>query len=117
MARFEPKLFVEQSGTPKKHEERIADHVNGRRQPGSGASDYAKGDVKASNFLIECKMTGKASIRVTGHWLAKITKEAMAAGKEPALAIEIAGHDDPVLERDWVMVPMSVFKRFADESE
>lgn len=111
MARFTPKAFGEHGDTPTDQENRVARKLGGRRQRGSGSSDYAKGDVKTENFLIECKQTEKKSLSVKGDWLSKITREAMASGKTPALSIEIKGIEDRLVERDWVAVPMSVFKR------
>ena len=64
-----------------------------------------------NRFLFECKQTEKKSLRIQGEWLSKITREAMAAGKEPALEFEIQGHTDPQLEKEWVAVPLSVFRR------
>jgi hypothetical protein len=123
VARFQPKVFIQHSGSPREQEEAVARHLSGKRQAGSGSSIYAKGDViQRSNaahsldrFLIECKQTIHASLSVKGEWLSKITREAAAAGKEPALSIEIRGNDDPVTEAHWVAIPMSVFKRLFDE--
>jgi hypothetical protein len=123
VARFQPKVFTQHSGSPREQEEAVARHLNGKRQAGSGSSIYAKGDViQRSNaahsldkFLVECKQTIHASLSIKGEWLSKITREAAAAGKEPALSIEIRGNDDPVTEAHWVAVPMSVFKRLVDE--
>lgn len=104
----------------------LAKILGGRRQPGSGSSDYAKGDVKqgesvagfqSKSFLIEAKQTIHASLRIEGKWLAKITREAAQAGREPALEFEIHGCNDPMLEREWVAVPMSVFRRLIDTEE
>jgi hypothetical protein len=53
-------------------------------------------------------------LSVKGEWLSKITREAMAAGKEPALAIEIKGNDDPTTEAHWIAIPMSVFRRILE---
>ena len=111
MARFSPKVFGQVSGDPTAQENRVASRLGGKRQRGSGASDYAKGDVKTDNFLIECKQTEKKSLSIKGEWLSKITREAMAAGKTPALSIEIKGVEDRLVEQDWVAVPMSVFRR------
>ena len=62
-------------------------------------------------FLFEAKQTDKKSMSVKGEWLAKITREAMQQGVEPALHIEIKGFTDPQLETTWVAVPFSVFRR------
>lgn len=67
-----------------------------------------------SKFLIECKKTDKKSLSVKAEWLAKITREAQADGKEPCLVITIDGQLDPVAERDWAMIPVSVLKRLQD---
>ena len=125
MARFQPRVFSQHSVSPRDQEESVARSLKGKRQAGSGSSIYAKGDVlqrtngshDLDRFLVECKQTVHASLSVKGEWLAKITKEAMAAGKEPALAIEIKGHEDPVLEAHWVAIPMSVFKRLFDKDD
>lgn len=124
MARFRPNVFGDNDdGSPDAQEARVAKIVGGKKQRGSGSSIYAKGDViqksgeahDMSKFLIECKQTIHASLSVKGAWLDKISKEAIAAGKEPALAIEIKGMTSNVAERDWVAVPMSVFKRLVDK--
>lgn len=79
---------------------------------------YSKGDVRADAFLIECKRTEHASIGLKKSWLDKIAREAAAAGKEPALAIEIAGGpNDAHGERDWVMVPLRVWKKLMGEED
>ena len=122
MAKFSPKLFQEDAGTPDAQEERLARAVGGRKQPGSGSSIYAKGDVKErsseahdpNRFLWECKQTIHKSLSIKGEWLDKISKEAIAAGLEPALSIEIKGMESNVAERDWVVLPLSVFKRLCE---
>ena len=86
---------------------------------------YAKGDVlqgsrsisyQPGSFLIEAKQTEAASIRILGKWLIKITKEAHAAGREPALSFEIKGGLDSSAEREWVAIPLSCFKRLLDRN-
>jgi len=71
--------------------------------------------VCGSVAVHNCKKTVKKSLRIEGSWLVKITREAQAVGKEPALHFEIQGCDDPMLEREWVAVPMSVFKRMVED--
>ena len=60
-------------------------------------------------------MTEKKSISVKKSWLNKISREALAVQKFPALAIEIAGDPDPVCDKDWVLVPLNVWKRLIDD--
>lgn len=115
MARHRPNLYGDDLGTPKKQEDRIAKKVDGKRQRGSGCSRFAKGDVDAARFLIECKRTDKASLSVKKEWLKKITREATAVQKVPCLAIEISGDIDPLCENDWFLVPASVFRMLTSE--
>ena len=127
--RRRPKIYEDgtmPSPTPREQEMRLAKVVGGRAQPGSGSSDYAKGDVRqdakgavfqSNRFLIEAKQTIHASIRIEGKWLGKITREAQQVGREPALEFEIHGCDDPMLEHEWMAIPMSVFRRLFDTEE
>jgi hypothetical protein len=62
-------------------------------------------------FLFECKTTGDKSLRITAAWLEKITREAMAEGREPALEFEIRGGQSAICESKWVAIPRSVFVR------
>jgi len=94
---------------PRKQEKRVAEEVGGTRQPASGALSRFKGDVKNDRFLFEAKRTEYASISVNVGWLAKICREAEKAGKLPALTLEW-GEMPFGVPRDWVMVPMAVFR-------
>jgi len=111
---------------PKRHEKATAKALGGRTQPGSGAKDGFKGDVREvatpdMEFLIECKRTEDQSLRVEARWLNKITTEA-GPDREPALAIQFETNvlrrltrpDQVTAEADWVAVPRSVFKRLLD---
>jgi Holliday junction resolvase len=108
---------------PKKQERKVAKAVSGRRQPGSGAFEGHKGDVRRDDagfpLLVECKRTEKLSFRLEVSHLTKITNEALTGGRHPALAIQfdeqivrgVAGHrgEDPA-STDWVAVPLSTFQ-------
>lgn len=106
---------------PKAQERKVASVVGGRRQPGSGSHEFAKGDVRRDGdslltdfpLLVECKRTsGKKSISVKAQWLAKITNEANEVHRHPALAIqfdkevmdELAKNGTPT-EADWIAFP------------
>ena len=121
MATKKPRRYLtSDDGSPTAQEHRVADRTGGRRVPGSGSSPYSKGDVRLPEFLVECKKTEKASISIKHSWLEKITKEAEALGKEPALAIEIQGRDTDtrtlsVRDRDWVLIPARLFKKLTEE--
>ena len=121
MARVIPNRFTGGSDTsPTAQENRVASRLGGKRVGGSGASMYSKGDVRdvpsrSGTFLIECKQTEKKSIAVKWEWLKKISNEALAKECDPALTIEIkGGEDDPIVDRDWIMIPMRVFERMKD---
>lgn len=118
MARHAPKTYGAVCETPERQERRTAAALGGRRQAGSGSSAYAKGDavveagptVGPVGFLIECKQTVHASLSITWAWLAKISGEALAQGKAPALDFEVLGGPPAAgAERQWVAVPHSVF--------
>ena len=109
---------------PKQQEKKVAKAIGGRRQPGSGSDPRAKGDVRRDDdgfpMLVECKRSmGKKSIRLEAAWLTKITAEAFAGNRHPALAIqfdqeimrEVArAHGRMIAEADWIAVPLSSFR-------
>jgi hypothetical protein len=114
---FGDEPYDERGGSRKtaiQQEKRLAKRVNGKAVRGSGSSVYSKGDVHSDSFLVEAKHTNARSIRLTDEWLAKITKEAIAVGKNPALEFELLGSEDPMLEKSWIAVPMSVWTRIID---
>lgn len=111
---------------PKQHERDTAKALGGRVQPGSGAKDGFKGDVREvatplCEFLLECKRTEDQSLRLQAKWLNKITSEA-GLDREPALAIQFEAKvlrrlTEPgqlTAETDWVAVPRRVFKRLLE---
>lgn len=116
-----PKKYLpKDDGTPTTQERRIASTMGGERVRGSGSTARAKGDVRMSDFLVECKQTVHSSISITHDWLDTISKQAEAIGKEPALAIEIQGRGKDsrklrVRDRDWILLPARVFKKLIGE--
>ncbi len=69
----------------RKHEDRLAKKVGGKRNAGSGAFWSRKGDVRSEDLLIEHKWTGKASVSVKAAVLEKIVKEAILDSRMPVL--------------------------------
>jgi len=63
-------------------EKSVAKAVSGQRQPNSGATMWAPGDVVAGKFLVECKtkMTDSKSISIQKEWFEKNTREAVFRG-------------------------------------
>ena len=69
----------------KLQEKTVAKDLNGKVQPNSGATAFAKGDVilDEASFLIECKTktTPSDSISIKKSWLEKNAHEALFLGK------------------------------------
>lgn len=66
----------------KRQEKYVANQINGRVQQNSGATIFQKGDIKHSQFLIECKTQIKESksYRINKKDLLKIQEEAFGMG-------------------------------------
>ncbi len=77
----------------KLQERRVAEELGGSVQPGSGAPDFYKGDVrKAGDIRVECKTTGSKAYRLTQAELLKIQTEALSGGEESwAMQIQFQG--------------------------
>ena len=67
----------------KKQETTVAKDLGGQRQPNSGATMFAKGDVTLDDWLLECKTKTKKSESITIHkeWIDKNNQEALFIGK------------------------------------
>jgi hypothetical protein len=64
-------------------ERRAAADLGGRVQPGSGAPQHYKGDVRvAKDVRVECKTTSKESYQLKVHELEKIKGEAFMGGDD-----------------------------------
>lgn len=89
-----------------KQEKRIAEDLGGNVQKASGATDFAKGDVRADNLLVEAKTTGQKSYRVDRDEITKIQAEALERGASDwAMQIEFQGQfgqNKKVAVIDWL---------------
>lgn len=74
--------------------------MRGRVQPASGALAVFPSDISTEKFLIECKSTEKASIRLQKAWWLKVRREALSVGKSPVVALEIDGERLMVISED-----------------
>lgn len=96
----------------------VAKRLGGKVQPGSGAIAGAKGDVKVDakyDFLIENKASSGKSFSLPKDWLYKISREAVAQNRVPALAFQFtdaAGRSDR-MDR-YVILPEWLFQELTD---
>jgi hypothetical protein len=121
--RVAPKWLTDEHGNhdravrSRKHEQRVAKALGGRRIAQSGARRWSKwdkttdqGDVSTPEFHVEHKRTDKDSMSVKKEWLAKVSDGAKRAGKDPAIVFT---YEDPVrgTVEDWIAVPLAVAQR------
>ena len=80
----------------KAQEIQVAKAVSGQRQPNSGATAWAKGDVKTEQFLIEAKTKTKSadSITIKKEWFDKNRQEAVFMGKQHSALVFNFGPDE-----------------------
>lgn len=81
----------------KNQENTVAKDLGGHRQPNSGATAFAKGDVTLDKFLLECKTKTKSSdsISIKKEWFEKNKTEAMFIGKPYNAVVFNFGPDEP----------------------
>ncbi len=84
----------------KRHEERLAKKINGKRNAGSGAFWSRKGDVRSKDLLIEHKWTGKAQVTVKAAVLEKIVNEAIVDSRTPVLGFSLNNNNYILLTED-----------------
>lgn len=84
--------FSRNKHVSKKQESRIASDIGGKTLPGSGASDFYKGDVrKKGELLVEAKTTSKESYSLRLDTIDKVRAEAAQNGEDWAMQIEFQG--------------------------
>ena len=105
----------------KKIENRLADELGGKRLARSGGLAWSKwdkstqdGDIKTDSEMLEHKYTEKASMSIKKAWLDKVSQGASKTGRYPALVITFVDGDK---EDDWVLVPMSIYKKLRGAAE
>lgn len=117
----------ERARRSRKHEERVAKELGGKRIARSGARTWLRrggskvdggasitegGDLKTKDFHFEHKRTQKKSIAISRTWLEQIFVAARARFKDPGLIVTF--EKATKAPEDWVMVPMDVWKRLTD---
>jgi hypothetical protein len=112
--------FSSKAKKSKKHENRIASAMGGKRLPASGAKRYTKwlpssvtagADVGNKTLHMEAKRAepGTKSIGVTREWLLKVTEGSARVMKTPAMVLTF--EEAKGFEGDWVLLPLSVARR------
>jgi hypothetical protein len=93
----------------RKHEDRLAKKLGGKRTAASGAFWNRKGDVRTTDWLVEHKWTGKASFSIKAAILEKIVNEAILDSRMPVLGISLNNQnyclvleDDLIEMRDMI---------------
>lgn len=102
----------------KASEKKVAKSLGARLRPASGAMASAKGDMTVDSFLLEAKSTVSESLGIKYEWLGKISNEAMAINKKPALAVTFTWPDGRAVPYgEWVMIPLNVFNEMLGGKE
>lgn len=95
------------------HEEFIARVYGGRRSPSSGGAAHDYGDVRCPTQLVECKATMLEAKPKVLKEFEKISVEAFAEGREPALALRYYEPTSILADVDgWVDL---IVRRVADD--
>ena len=84
----------------RKHEDRLAKRLGGKRNAASGAFWSRKGDVRTAHILLEHKWTGKAQFTVKAVELEKIVKEAILDSRTPVLGFSLNNNNYIMLTED-----------------
>lgn len=100
----------------KKHENRLAGRLGGRRLPASGALPMTPlkkgsegGDISLKEFFVEHKRTEYKSMSLKLDWLEGIVAAAAKHQKDPALIMTFE-RGVKGAPSDWVLVPIHIFE-------
>lgn len=102
--------------TGNQSEKKTAKRLGGKPTPASGALAGAKGDIELPKFLVEAKSTIKESISIKREWLMKISGEALAKGKAPALVVTFTTENGtPKPRGKWILITEQTFRELTNE--
>lgn len=97
--------------TGRKAETRANRRLGGRATRASGAMDSDKGDIELPEFLVENKATEAGSYSLKHDILAKISREALEAKRQPALTMQFVDSiGRPKKFGSWVIIPEALFE-------
>lgn len=104
--------------TVTKQENEIADIIDGRAVGTKGPRQIdsarkigqKRSDARSDRYEVECKQTGNQSLSFKVQWLLDITRIALSKKRIPLVFLRFL--DVPKdIEKDWVMMPISEFKK------
>ena len=92
------------------HENRLQDVLHSKVTPNSGAlpNISTKGDLQDGLFVWQAKLTDKDRFTITSDVLVELKRQASLNSKWAGVALTLEGLPDH-MEKDWVMLPASVF--------
>jgi hypothetical protein len=98
-----------------RHEHRLQWTLRSKTTPNSGAlPDISKkGDLQDGLFVWQAKLTQQNRFTITSDVLMEVCRQASLNGKWAGLVITLEGLDEH-MEKDWVMLPASVFGELID---
>lgn len=95
-------LGVKTGRLARKSEQKTARELGGRTQPASGATPWAKADVKTKALLIEQKDTWAKSYILKAEDLEKLRMQAVLEDRIPVFKIRFAqGGEYIVIDSSW----------------
>ncbi len=98
------------------HEDRLQGVLRSKATPNSGALPEIsyKGDLQDGLFVWQAKLTDKDRFTITSDVLVELKRQASLNSKWPGVALTLEGLPSH-MEKDWVMLPASVFGELIDE--
>lgn len=81
-----------------KWEEYVANSLDGKPTPLSGATPYQKGDFQGENWFVDCKATNKDSYSIKNSLFEKYEEISRLEGKEMIVALNLNGRKLAILD-------------------
>ena len=95
----------------RRQETNVAKKLDGKVQPNSGATMFAKGDLVLDDWLIECKtkVSESQSMSIKKEWLTKNAEEAFSMGKQHSALVFNFGEEH--YPQNYVILTIEEFGR------
>lgn len=97
-----------------KQEKAVADYLDAKTTPNSGATLFKKGDITTEDSIIECKTKTKESTSHTikKEWIDTLKRECISMGKDHWLIVFDFGTQK--IEDQLVVLPISYYKELIE---